>query len=81
MSFVDSKNMSYDDKVKKVLHESEKLSEMAKQNEMMLKFGKFKTSEEILACKDEIDQNYIDIVNMKLKLIINQDEEEDNESN
>ena len=38
----------------------------------MLKFGKFKTSEEILQCKEEIDQNYLDIVNMKLKLIMNQ---------
>ena len=26
LSFVESKNMSYDDKVKKVLHESEKIS-------------------------------------------------------
>lgn len=36
--------MSYDDKVKKVMLESEKLAEITKQNEMMLKFGKFKTS-------------------------------------
>lgn len=36
---------------------------------MKLKHGKFKTSEEILACKEEIDKNYIEIVNMKLKLI------------
>ena len=34
-----------------------------------MKFGKFKTSEEILTCKEEIDQNYLDIANMKLKLI------------
>ncbi len=39
---------------------------------MMLRYGKFKTSEEILACKEQIDQNYLDIVNMKLKLILSQ---------
>lgn len=38
---------------------------------MKLKFGKFKTSDEILACKEEIDKNYIDIVNMKMDLILN----------
>ena len=37
---------------------------------MKLKFGNFKTSEEILACKEEIDKNYIDIVNMKMDLIL-----------
>lgn len=72
MNYIDNKRISYDEKVKRVLQESEKISEHAKQNEMMLKFGKFKTSEEILACKDEIDQNYIDMVNLKLKLILNQ---------
>ena len=72
MNYIDNKRISYDEKVKRVLQESEKISEHAKQNEMMLKFGKFRTSEEILACKDEIDQNYIDMVNLKLKLILNQ---------
>ena len=65
------KNLSYDDKLKKVILESDKLTEQTRQTEMKLKYGKFKTSEEILACKEEIDQNYIDIVNMKLKLIEN----------
>ena len=36
---------------------------------MKLKFGKFTTSDEILQHKEEIDQHYIDIINMKLKLI------------
>ena len=36
---------------------------------MKLKHGKFMTSEEILACKDEIDQSYLNVVNMKLKLL------------
>lgn len=52
-----------------MLSEAEKLKELVKNNEMKLKFGKFKTSEEILTCKEEIDQNYIDMANMKLKLI------------
>ena len=68
--FIDG-NLSYDEKLKKVILESEKLTEQTRQTEMKLKYGKFKTSEEILACKEEIDQNYIDIVNMKLKLIEN----------
>jgi hypothetical protein len=42
---------------------------LAKQKEMKLKFGKFTTSDEILQHKEEIDQHYIDIINMKLKLI------------
>ena len=44
MNYIDNKRISYDEKVKRVLQESEKISEQAKQNEMMLKFGKFKTS-------------------------------------
>ena len=64
--------MSYEEKLNKIMLESEKLSEQTKQAEMKLKYGKFKTSEEILACKEEIDRNYIDIVNMKLKLIQNE---------
>ena len=36
---------------------------------MKLKFGKFSTSDEILEHKEQIDQHYIDIINMKLKLI------------
>ena len=72
LQFVNRKNMSYEDKVKQVMQHSQKLAQATKQNEMMLKFGKFKTSEEILQCKEEIDQNYLDIVNMKLKLIMNQ---------
>ena len=47
-----AKNISYDEKLKKVLYESEKLSEQTRQTEMMLKYGKFKTSEEILTCKE-----------------------------
>lgn len=41
---------------------------------MKLKYGKFTTSDEILQHKEEIDQHYMDIINMKLKLI-NQKEE------
>lgn len=52
------------------MEQSEKLAEANKKNEMMLKYGKFKTSEEILNCKETIDQNYLDMVNMKLKLVI-----------
>lgn len=36
---------------------------------MLLKYGKFKTSEEILSKREIIDNNYIDLVNMKLKVI------------
>lgn len=86
--FVERKNLSYEDKVKQVMLQSDRLAQATKQSEMMLKFGKFKTSEEILACKECIDQNYLDIVNMKLKLIMNQagnldanGQEDDSESN
>jgi hypothetical protein len=36
---------------------------------MLLKYGKFKTSEEILTKKEIIDRNYIDLLNMKLEMI------------
>jgi hypothetical protein len=36
---------------------------------MLLKYGKFKTSEEILNKKEQIDRNYIDLVEMKLEMI------------
>lgn len=36
---------------------------------MMLKYGKFKTSEEILLKKEAIDRSYIELVNMKLEMI------------
>ena len=36
---------------------------------MLLKFGKFRTSEEILEKKEIIDRNYIDLLNMKLSII------------
>lgn len=51
-SFAKSKNLSYEDKVKRVMQESDKLAQATQQSEMMLKFGKFKTSEEILQCKE-----------------------------
>lgn len=69
---VGRRDISFDDKVKKIMIESEKIEEITKLNEMKLKHGKFMTSEEILACKDEIDQSYLDVVNMKLKLLENQ---------
>ena len=34
-----------------------------------MKYGKFKTSEEILSKKEIIDRNYIDLLNMKLEMI------------
>ena len=69
MGFVNRRGVSFDDKLKKVELESEKLEELARQKEMKLKFGKFSTSDEILQHKEQIDQHYIDIINMKLKLI------------
>lgn len=38
---------------------------------MLLKYGRFNSSEELLNKKDAIDKNYIDLVNMKLQLIEN----------
>lgn len=61
--------LSYDEKMKKIKSESEKLSEMNKQKEMQLKYGKFSTSDDILTCTEEIDQNYLDIAKMKLLMI------------
>lgn len=68
-SFVNKKGTTFDEKVKKVELQSEKLEELARQKEMKLKHGKFTTSEQILQHKEEIDQHYMDIINMKLKLI------------
>lgn len=68
-SFVNKKGATFDEKVKKVELQSEKLEELARQKEMKLKHGKFTTSEQILQHKEEIDQHYMDIINMKLKLI------------
>lgn len=44
LSFIDRPNMSFDEKVNKMLIESQKLNDLVKQNEERLKFGKFKTS-------------------------------------
>jgi hypothetical protein len=38
-------------------------------SENQLKYGKFKTSEEILQYKEEIDNNHVEILKMKLKLV------------
>lgn len=51
LSFTDKPNMSFDEKINKVLIQSQRLNDLVKQNEMKLKYGKFKTSEEILNCK------------------------------
>ena len=69
LEFVGRRDLSFDDKLKTVERESQKLEQLAKQKEMRLKFGKFATSEQILQHKQEIDQHYIDIINMKLRLI------------
>ena len=46
---------------------------------MLLKYGKFKTPQQILDKKQMIDKNYIDMVNMKLKMIEDQYEKDDKE--
>lgn len=43
-SFFDRSNLSYDEKLKRVMLESDRLAEETKQAEMKLKYGKFKTS-------------------------------------
>lgn len=68
-AYLDNNNMSYEQKLNRVLAESLKLSEDTKLKEQKLKYGKFKTAEQILAHKWQIDKNYIDMANMKLKLI------------
>lgn len=44
---------------------------MTKQSENQLKYGKFKTSDEILQYKEDIDNNHIEILKMKLMLAAN----------
>ena len=68
-TFLDDRNLSYDEKVKRAIIEGEKKEKQAELKEEKLKFGKFKTAEEIVNYKWSIDKNYLDIVNMKLRLI------------
>ena len=45
MNFMNKRGVTFDQKVKKVQLQSQKLEEMAKQKQMKLKYGKFNTSE------------------------------------
>ena len=45
MNFMNKRGVTFDQKVKKVELQSQKLEELAKQKQMKLKYGKFNTSE------------------------------------
>ena len=71
LSFLEKNEISFHEKLERVDRESFKLEQLTKNSENQLKYGKFKTSEEILQYKEEIDNNHIEILRMKLKLAAN----------
>ena len=71
LSFLEKNEISFHEKLERVDRESFKLEQLTKNSENQLTYGKFKTSEEILQYKEEIDNNHIEILRMKLKLAAN----------
>jgi hypothetical protein len=68
---MDKKDLTFHEKLEKVERETFKLEQMTKLSENQLKYGKFKTSEEILQYKEDIDNNHLEILKMKLMLAAN----------
>ena len=71
LSFLDKKDLSFHEKLERVDRETFKLEQLTKNSENQLKYGKFKTSEEILQYKEDIDNNHVEILRMKIKLAAN----------
>jgi hypothetical protein len=71
LSFLDKNDLSFHEKLERVDRETFKLEQLAKNSENQLKYGKFKTSEEILQYKEDIDNNHVEILRMKIKLAAN----------
>lgn len=71
LSFLENRELSFHEKLDRVERETFKLEQLTKNSENQLKYGKFKTSEEILQYKEDIDNNHIEILKMKLKLATN----------
>lgn len=63
------KKYDYEERLKRVQQKSDVIDEEARRKEVLLKYGKFMSAEEILRCKEELDDHYLEVINMKLKLI------------
>ena len=67
--FDEDDDLSYDEKFVKFFGESQILTEKVKQKERSLMYNQYKPEMEKLKEQLQIEENYIDIVNLKLKLL------------